>query len=319
MRKVNTERSRMIPVMVMITKWALVLILFLFSVGSVNLKSPQAFVSSLMHLSTSVLIMLAGFSIMKVIMYVYAYGIHRDVETMVQSVKEEKQISFGLYVILSLLTFDLYTIIYMVRQNKRLEQVRETLQVAYEDHVMVYVLLWLLGTLLLGCAPCFMWLFFREMVSALGYVYNQEDLPKTMYERECEEMSRFIRYDPLTGEAIQGHEETIGLASTLRYSHKILFVSGQYAGASINLANRETIVLGRDGDACHVVFTDPRISKKHVSITYQNKEGCFIIHDYSKNGTYFENGQRLIADEDIKAPVNTVINLSQTNNMITLL
>ena len=59
--------------------------------------------------------------------------------------------------------------------------------------------------------------------------------------------------------------------------------------------NAGRLLVGRDPQTCSVIFpaNDNLISRQHASIEYDAAQGMFILSDYSMNGTYLSNGQRL--------------------------
>ncbi len=67
---------------------------------------------------------------------------------------------------------------------------------------------------------------------------------------------------------------------------------------SINLgqwtipADREMSV-GRDFNSCDLVVYGNSISRKHCTVTYSSQSNCFLLTDYSSNGTYLSDGTRM--------------------------
>ncbi len=74
----------------------------------------------------------------------------------------------------------------------------------------------------------------------------------------------------------------------------IVGIRGPYAGAVIAL-DGETVFFGRDPQRCQLVF-DPQgkqISRVHCSVRYDEERECFTLENYSRNGTFLMNGDRL--------------------------
>ncbi len=66
-------------------------------------------------------------------------------------------------------------------------------------------------------------------------------------------------------------------------------LSGTHQNAKFKLRDNNIVWLGRDGAKCQVAFndaSDTEVSHTHCSIRYQDSYKCFIVTDYSKNGTY---------------------------------
>lgn len=78
----------------------------------------------------------------------------------------------------------------------------------------------------------------------------------------------------------------------------IVGLKGTYAGAVIALGG-ETIFFGRDPQRCQLVFeaSDTTISRVHCSVRYDAERKCFILENYSRNGTFLE-GDRPLNDGD---------------------
>ncbi len=319
MNKINVKRGYVIPVFAMIAKWGLMASVFYLGKTYLKFTSLKAFAYSLTVLPFHLILIFLGLLLIRLIMYLWEYGIHKDINTMACFVEgtKERNFNFGLYVGLSLITCDLYTLYYCLKQGKRLEKTSDFFEGLTVTKGSTYILLWGLGMLLLMTSQSFVWILLTSNVNRIGPFYNRYlymDDEENARE-EAHEESFDYHYDPSTGEAIEDDNQ----GETLRYTHQLLFNSGEYAGCVIDLANRETIVLGRDGNEVNLVFQSRKISKKHVSITFSNRAGGFIVHDYSSNGTYFQNGMRLPKNEDVVCPASTMINLALTDNIITLL
>lgn len=99
-------------------------------------------------------------------------------------------------------------------------------------------------------------------------------------------------------------------------SYYIVFCNGDYGNARIPIRNSESIVLGRDGEFCQLVFSNSKISRKHCEIT--RLESHFYIRDFSKNGVFrVRDGSRLLADGFLnRLEPREVISLANTNNWL---
>ena len=70
-------------------------------------------------------------------------------------------------------------------------------------------------------------------------------------------------------------------------------LAGEYANQEVIVSPGEKIVMGRDADNVNLVFSSEKISKLHCTITFNVKENCYYITDFSKNGTVLGNGKKL--------------------------
>ncbi len=95
----------------------------------------------------------------------------------------------------------------------------------------------------------------------------------------------------------------------------IIVVSGENKGDYYPLGKRTTVI-GRS-EALPVQIVDPKISRKHFRISYQNDGDSYTVADMgSKHGT-FVNGNRLEDGEEVLKD-NDYITIGQTNIMFTL-
>jgi len=70
-------------------------------------------------------------------------------------------------------------------------------------------------------------------------------------------------------------------------------IAGQYAGASIALEQRPS-VLGRDQHAANLVFESDSVSKLHCSVQWDAARAVLVLEDLgSTNGTFLANGEKL--------------------------
>lgn len=73
-------------------------------------------------------------------------------------------------------------------------------------------------------------------------------------------------------------------------------VRGQYAGARIILPAGEDVTLGRDPEVAHIVLDNScrLVSRKHCVVRYQPQTDTYRVTDYSRNGTFLDNGDMLM-------------------------
>lgn len=249
-----------------------------------------------------------------------------------------QDVSFGMLILLTIVTLGIYTFFWFNRVGKRLKEASNYYQAGVSDSGDTYVL-WNIVGMILGVGTTISWIKLNNNLNTVARLYNQggqRSAAQTTHQRiENATNNDQPRFDPMTGKPLSStatSESEIyeNFASetpvkeedddkTVFYSHKILFNKGEYKDASIELADGQTITLGRDGKVANLVFADASVSKKHCTISWNQKEGCFIVHDYSSNGTYYLNGIRLEHDADVRCPVNSIIKLADGENVMTLL
>ncbi len=100
----------------------------------------------------------------------------------------------------------------------------------------------------------------------------------------------------------------------------IICTKGMYANASFAINGGEELVLGRDAAYSHVVIdkNSEKVSRKHVSITFDPGRNCYMCTDLSSNGTYKNDGVRLLANVPTAVARGTVINLGSAQNSFLL-
>jgi len=71
-------------------------------------------------------------------------------------------------------------------------------------------------------------------------------------------------------------------------------VTGQYAGSEIELTDR--VIIGRDAGMANLIYPSDYgdVSRQHCGIHFDQGSGKFILEDYSSNGTFLSNDQKLI-------------------------
>jgi hypothetical protein len=122
--------------------------------------------------------------------------------------------------------------------------------------------------------------------------------------------------EPVAGELISPEADddvTVDLTSG-----KIEVLSGVYKGAVIEVQTGDKITVGRDESLCSLVISEKAISRKHCEITYDTFKRCFYITDYSKNGVYLDNGQKIQTEISVILKPGTTIQLGSTNNIFLL-
>lgn len=73
-------------------------------------------------------------------------------------------------------------------------------------------------------------------------------------------------------------------------------LNGKYQDAILKLQPKEELVIGRDVKECHLVLEAPWVSRKHCVISYDYLHQTYVITDYSENGTFTKEGERLLKD-----------------------
>lgn len=89
----------------------------------------------------------------------------------------------------------------------------------------------------------------------------------------------------------------------------VVGIRGPRQNASYRLYHDEEAVLGRDSKQCQIVINDGAISRKHCGIKFDVEEQCYMVKDYSKNGTYVTGIGRIQPDTWVKVQKDALVQL----------
>ena len=106
----------------------------------------------------------------------------------------------------------------------------------------------------------------------------------------------------------------------LQTEASLLGTRGMYSNVSFPLGNSEEIILGRDAAFSHIVIDQnaDKVSRKHASVRYDASSRCYLVTDYSLNGTFKEDGTRLLTNVATSIPRGTTINLGSAQHSFRL-
>lgn len=79
-------------------------------------------------------------------------------------------------------------------------------------------------------------------------------------------------------------------------------IKGAYSGAVIPVKSGDTVVIGRDPSVCSIVLKDEKASRKHCTVAFNADNGMYAVTDYSVNGVYDKDGNRL--PENVAVPMS---------------
>ena len=93
------------------------------------------------------------------------------------------------------------------------------------------------------------------------------------------------------------YHDTVYVTKSLSMNKKpggaIIGVRGAWLGAIIPMQDGDVIVVGRDTADSELVIRKSTVSRKHCTIRYHGDKRMYSVWDWSKNGTFRSNGQRL--------------------------
>ena len=91
-------------------------------------------------------------------------------------------------------------------------------------------------------------------------------------------------------------------------------LSGIHAGSQLELS-AIPIMIGRDPKQSNLVMPENQteISGRHVAVWFEAARQCFVLQDFSTNGTYMINGERIPANQHYVIHSGTQFYLSNMN------
>ena len=100
----------------------------------------------------------------------------------------------------------------------------------------------------------------------------------------------------------------------------IIGKTGMYRYAVFRIESGEELFVGRDAAVSHIIVDTgaEKVSRKHCGILYDGRRRQYIVTDYSSNGTFCEDGNRLPGMVLTALPCGTVIYLGDRSNSFIL-
>lgn len=95
-------------------------------------------------------------------------------------------------------------------------------------------------------------------------------------------------------------------------SGKLICILGSMAGASIELAPGESVIIGRDSSMAGLVVPDNEVSRKHCAVRRDISGKKYYLTDFSTNGTVISGKERIPVGAEVPLPSGAVIQLSQS-------
>lgn len=100
---------------------------------------------------------------------------------------------------------------------------------------------------------------------------------------------------------------------------KIRFVSGEYAGAEIELTPFNDVTLGRNPEMANFVFNSEGVSRRHCIIQYNPNDRRFRVTDLSSSGTVVNNVKKMERGNVEYLSAGDTLKIGHSNNVIQLI
>jgi hypothetical protein len=78
-------------------------------------------------------------------------------------------------------------------------------------------------------------------------------------------------------------------------------MSGEYAGVAMPIKSGKSIKIGRNSELVNIVVKGESVSREHCEVSYDGKNGRYIIKDLSKLGTFKSDGSKLDKESILNA------------------
>ncbi|MGN1164955.1 MAG: FHA domain-containing protein [Lachnospiraceae bacterium] len=99
----------------------------------------------------------------------------------------------------------------------------------------------------------------------------------------------------------------------------ILGIRGEYAGVVFPIKADEKLYFGKSTKYCQIVLSDPHISRVHLCVCYRADLKIYEVTDYSKNGTFLEDGERFPNQITCQCKPGTIFTMEHGRQMFQLI
>ena len=205
------------------------------------------------------------------------YYLTKSVSVICDGDGEQPQMNYLLVVLLGWVTFGIYPLYYYYKLQNRISKNGQRYGVSIQEDGASFLIWYLIGFLTLGIT---------KIVALILLVKSYNKLVTGYL---AEESHSYIV-------CIEGAENEPML------------------GAAIPIKENESIIVGRKAEEAHLVLMDGTISRKHCIIRKAPGVGV-LVKDVSKNGTFWENGQRLPYGTYTPVPSGSIIQLSHKTKL----
>lgn len=214
-------------------------------------------------------------------------------------------INYLLVFLLGMVTFGIYPIIWLYQQANRIQLAGTKYGLTIQENGTT-ILLWnLLGILLFGIGPFIGLYLIIKNMNLLGARYNAS------YESEVP-VSQEIR-ENATISMIQE-------PAPLPFLGSITGMQGMFQGFTFPMEKGEEIVIGRDPAQSHIVLeaNTQDIGRRHCSIRFNQSQNCYEVTNYSKSRTLLAGKGALESGVCTKAERKGLLILGEGGNIFQL-
>ena len=220
--------------------------------------------------------------------------------------------------LLSIVTFSIYMWVWYYKQGNRLKNVGEEYGVKVDEKGSTYILWMLLGGWFFGVGILVGLYLFMCNVNKVCHAYNME-IEGGRGGAYGSGQQGMRPEPPLLGDPYPNpYPGNIDVTMPSQQVGTLKFISGEYAGAVIEIRDEEEITLGRNQNMCQLVFSERDISRVHCVIRYSSASGYYYVTDCSTYGTIMNDSVRLKKNVETRCAVGTKLTLGNGDNVFTL-
>lgn len=106
--------------------------------------------------------------------------------------------------------------------------------------------------------------------------------------------------------------------NTMSTGGAIIGVEGNITGAIYRIKDGQEIILGRDPYSCDIILRGMKVSRKHCSIMHISEAQGYRVIDYSLNGCFLHNRERMEKERPYHLLSGEEIILGSRENIIKL-
>lgn len=222
--------------------------------------------------------------------------------------------------LLGIVTLGIFPLIWFYKAMERLKDNGYRYQIEVKHSGSEFLLWTLLGSFI-AVGPIVAFCHFASNINQFSeYVGVINPCPYTSNPIERMELKKkwnFIGmndnpYDDNDGNV--GDGEYIDSGTDLIGNGSVMCLSGDFQGYSFPIKYGQELLIGKDPSVCNVVIDlkYKTISRKHVGIEFDPQNQVYKVTDYSSNGTYVANGEKLDRGQPRFLKKGTVINLGNS-------
>lgn len=241
------------------------------------------------------------------------WGVVQDINTVCRPCEQDDSQHSPNYIVvllLSVITLGIYMLYWIYKQGRRMQRAGQGYQIEIPEGGGMYLLFELLGILTLGiCHWVYVGKLFKNL-NRLSAAYNHYVSGAQMNAAATAGSSDVT----VKREENEAKDDVMTVPMSYSKEGHIEGIRGMFAGADIEVANEEEIIIGRDESCSNLVIKNERVSRKHCGVRYVAENGTYVVTDYSKNGVYYKNGQRMPSGVPTMLQAGTIIVITDSGN-----